>query len=121
MTATIERGFLQTDRYRYDFGPCSLAKGWAQIDTAQDASYFGQWTNPESRQVYSYIEGDQTLTTYETDAEYAEGLRELAAWTNDRGHGPCLIDAGGADCIVHQHLVAMGLSDLMHITAGERP
>ena len=36
----ITREFAPADRYVYDFGLCSYEKGWAQVDTAQDASYF---------------------------------------------------------------------------------
>ena len=36
----ITREFCPGDRYLYDFGLCSYKKGWAQVDTAQDASYF---------------------------------------------------------------------------------
>ncbi len=37
----ITREFAPADRYTYDFGLCSYENGWAQVDTAQDASYFG--------------------------------------------------------------------------------
>ena len=39
----ITREFCPGDRYVYDFGLCNHEKGWAQVDTAQDASYFGKW------------------------------------------------------------------------------
>ena len=42
----ITREFCPGDRYVYDFGLCTYEKGWAQVDTAQDASYFGTWANP---------------------------------------------------------------------------
>ena len=32
----IIRSFEPGDRYRYDFNVCSCARGWAQVDTAQD-------------------------------------------------------------------------------------
>jgi hypothetical protein len=38
--------FTPSDRYVYDFVLCTYDKGWAQIDTRQDASYYGTWTNP---------------------------------------------------------------------------
>ena len=37
----ITREFAPADRYVYDFGLCSYKNGCAQVDTAQDASYFG--------------------------------------------------------------------------------
>lgn len=30
-----------SDRYIYDFGLSSYKKGWAQVNAAQDACYFG--------------------------------------------------------------------------------
>jgi hypothetical protein len=42
----IIRRFQPGDRYRFDFDLCSCARGWAQVDTAQDASRFGTWASP---------------------------------------------------------------------------
>ena len=30
-----------SDRYEFDCGPCSYANGFAQVDTQQDAPYYG--------------------------------------------------------------------------------
>ena len=30
-----------SDRYEFDCGPCSYANGFAQVDTRQDAPYYG--------------------------------------------------------------------------------
>ena len=49
MTIKTTTNFCSTDRYVYDFSVCTYEKGWAQIDTRQDASYYGTWTNPERR------------------------------------------------------------------------
>ena len=57
----ITHEFCPGDRYTYDFGLCSFENGWAQIDTAQDASYFGTWANPTRLMIFSYCEGDTTL------------------------------------------------------------
>ncbi len=57
----IVREFAQADRYVYDFGSCSYANGFAQIDTRQDASYFGTWCSPERRMIVNYCEGDVTI------------------------------------------------------------
>lgn len=37
MTIKMVRGFKPSDRYAYDYGVCSYANGWAQLDTRQDA------------------------------------------------------------------------------------
>ena len=41
-----EKNFIEADRYLFDFYHCSTKKGYAQLDTSQDASYYGTWTNP---------------------------------------------------------------------------
>jgi hypothetical protein len=56
---TIERfnEFCPGNRYLYDFRVCTYEKGWAQIDTRQDAAYYGSWTNPVRREIFTYCEG----------------------------------------------------------------
>ena len=71
--------FAPSDRYHYDFGMCSAKNGYSQVDTHQDASYFGIWTNPHQRKIVKYMEGDVSILTAETDAEYVEELRRLEA------------------------------------------
>lgn len=56
----IIRSFEPGDRYRYDFDLCSCARGWAQVDTAQDASWFGTWASPAERTILNFAEGDVT-------------------------------------------------------------
>ena len=42
-----ETDFMENiERYHFDFGECSACNGYAQVDTSQDAPYFGIWTNP---------------------------------------------------------------------------
>jgi len=81
MTITTKRGFKPNEeRYTYDFGDCNYKSGWAQVDTTQDASYFGTWANPITRQMFSYCEGDTCLTTAETDDEFVQIVRECIEW-----------------------------------------
>lgn len=101
------------DRYKFDFKSCSYANGWAQIDTTQDASYYGTWTSPERRQIFNYCEGDTYLTTADTDAEYVEAVRETAAWNKERGYW-LGIDAGFDDRPLYARFVELGLADLLH-------
>ena len=58
-----------SDRYSFDCGPCSYANGFAQIDTRQDASYYGTWTSVASRTIVNFCEGDVTTTVCESDEE----------------------------------------------------
>lgn len=103
------------ERYTFDFNECTYAKGWAQIDTDQDASYFGQWVQPWQRKVCSYVEGDVRVIQAESDAELAEYLRDLSAWNEKMGYRPARIDAGlsrRAEFV--ERLEALGLGGMIH-------
>lgn len=106
------REFAAGDRYRYDFGLCSYANGWAQIDTAQDASYFGTWANPTKLMIFSYCEGDTTLQEAETPEEFAAALRAIDAWNVNAGYGPARIDPG-FDPDMKAAFEAVGLQDML--------
>ena len=88
-----------SDRYSFDVGLFSNANGFAQIDTKQDASYYGTWCSPAARTIVNYCQGDLTTTVCETDAELAEQLRELARWNAEAGYGPMKIDPGFNDSL----------------------
>jgi len=104
--------FAPADRYTYDFGACTYARGWAQIDTRQDASYYGTWTNPTTREIFTYCEGDTTLVRCADDTEYVAEVRAVADW--NKGAGYWLgIDPGSGDDM-RQRFVALGLGDLLH-------
>jgi hypothetical protein len=78
---TIERGFdFGGDRYKYDFEECSPARGWAQYDTDQDASYFGVWVHPETRRIFTYCEGDTIMVVCPTEESYHAELAAMAAF-----------------------------------------
>ena len=70
--------YLHRERYHYDFEKCKRSDGWRQFDTSQDAWYFGIWVNPEKRQVMTFAEGDETLETAESEAEYHKHLAKMA-------------------------------------------
>ena len=102
-----------SDRYSFDLGPCSYANGFAQIDTKQDASWFGGWCSPGARTIVNFSEGDVTTTVCDTDAEFAAQIRELARWNVEQGHGPMKIDPGHGDVLRHA-FEKLGLADLLH-------
>ena len=108
------REFLpDADRYIFDLGDCSIAKGWAQVDTDQDAWYYGTWANPTARKVCTFAEGDVTVETAETDAEFVEMLRAIKTWNDEQGHGFKGIDPGlSAEAI--EKWKSIGLGDLLH-------
>ena len=109
----ITREFAPADRYLYDFGLCSYANGWAQVDTAQDASYFGTWANPTRMLIFNYCEGDTTLKEAESSLEFATELRRIDAWNRAQGYGPARVDPG-SDPAMMAAFVAFGLVKMLH-------
>lgn len=109
----IETSFIPADRYLYDFKVCTPSKGFAQVDTGQDASYFGNWANPFDFILVSYCEGDVTKKTCKDAGEFIEQLREVKTWNEEHGHKFC-----GVDPLCHEKLeqrfIDLGLSDLFH-------
>ena len=102
-----------SDRYTFDCGPCSTANGFAQIDTRQDASYYGGWCSPTARTIVNFSEGDLTTTVCETDEEFVAQLRESARWNDEAGYGPMKIDPG-CDEGLRQAFERLGFADLLH-------
>ena len=109
----ITREFAPADRYLYDFGLCSYANGWAQVDTAQDASYFGTWANPTQLLIFNYCEGDTTLKKAESPEDFVTELREIDAWNRAQGYGLAPIDPG-YDPAMKVAFEVPGLGDMLH-------
>jgi hypothetical protein len=109
----IKRLFEDTDRYRFDFKLCTTAKGYAQIDTGQDAWYFGTWTNPFELRTVNYCEGDVTISDAETAEEYEKDIRAIKKRNLDNGHRFIGIDPGFNEGL-KEKLVELGLGDLVH-------
>jgi hypothetical protein len=112
----ITRGFeVFADRYKYDFKLCHYKDGWAQLDTAQDASYFGNWINPITLKLFSYVEGDTTLTECESEAEFAAVVREACEWHKERGYWT---ERDGIDGMCSEPIIEafkrMGLEQYLH-------
>ena len=82
MAITRTDSFIQdAERYDLDRQLC-WAKGstWAQVDTDQDAWYYGNWANPVTRSIVSFAEGDLTITRCDTDDEFKSEITRMAAW-----------------------------------------
>jgi hypothetical protein len=85
--ATLTRGHeCMADRYKYDFRLCKARDGWAQLDSRQDASYYGQWVNPLTLKLMSYCEGDTCLTECTDEDDFISALRECIRWNQDAGY-----------------------------------
>ncbi len=100
-------------RYRYDFGACSYSKGFAQVDTGQDAYYFGTWCNPVTLQIVSYCEGDVTSQQAESVSEFTEELQRIKRWNEENGHAFLGIDPGLGDDM-RRRFNELSLTDLLH-------
>jgi hypothetical protein len=108
-----QTSFVDGDRYAFDFNHCSAKRGFAQVDTGQDAWYFGTWANPTRLMVVSYCEGDLTIETAESRDEFVAAVRRIKSWNEEQGHG-----FSGIDAMCNEEIAAgfraLGLGDLLH-------
>ena len=75
-----QKTFCNSDRYIFDYDICSFKKGFAQIDTTEDASYFGNWVNFKTRELITYCEGDLTVIKCDDEKEFKEQLLKVVSW-----------------------------------------
>lgn len=106
------RSFRPTERYEFDYVKCTTANGWAQCDTAQDASYFGIWASPFELKIYTYAEGDHIEITCENEAQFIAQINEMVEFhnTNDTFKG---IDPG-FNKKLKQKFIDLGLTAYLH-------
>ena len=109
----IEKNFISADRYLFDFYFCSTKKGYAQVDTSQDASYYGIWTNPFKRTILSYCEGDTCLKTADNDDEYVKELLNKKKWNFEHGYIFKGIDPG-FNKELKEKFISLGLDELLY-------
>jgi hypothetical protein len=108
----------ETDRYTFDFGACSIANRFAQVDTSQDASYYGIWANPFSLTVVSYTEGDIVVAKAADKQEFVAELAKIKAW--DEKISSKSKERFGVDCgwkresLLRAEFVWLGLGGLLH-------
>lgn len=108
------RYFYPVGRYEFDFKLCPAIQGWAQIDTSQDASYFGAWVNPMTLRVVTYAEGDVVDRRFDFDWELVEELRSIKRWNDEMGYEMAIDPCEWEEGIVKRRLVKMGVGDLLH-------
>jgi len=108
-----EHFFESIDRYGFDFFYCTASKNFAQIDTSQDAWYYGQWCNPFDLQVVSYMEGDIYIDHAENVDEFKTELNNIKAWTIENGFEFRGIDPG-FNKKLKQRLIEIELESLLH-------
>lgn len=113
----IKRLFRPGDRYEYDFILCTVSNGFAQVDTSQDACYFGTWASPEQKIIITYAEGDVTIVKCESEEEFADEIHKLKAWNEGHGWKFYGIDCGGFSekgKQLEDEFRSLGLSDYLY-------
>ena len=102
------------DRYQYDQA-FTYDLGWVQVDSDQDASYFGTWANPGEFKIAQFVEGDLTVWSCSRE-EFVTQLREMSAFEVEMGRRPIKVDClGGPQYFpLRDAFVSLGLSDLIH-------
>jgi len=110
----IKRSFNGgAERYVYDCGECSVKNGFSQLDTSQDASYFGIWANPTTLQIVLFVEGDVTEEQADNAEEFVSAIRRLKTSYEEYGHRFFGIDPMGSKAMKEQW-EKLGLGDLLH-------
>lgn len=110
MAIKITRDSVPGDRYWYDFKVCPAERGWAQVDTSQDASYYGMWINPGKLKLFEFCEGDITSWQCDTAPELVQLMAETRDSLTRNGHRFKGIDPG-FNLQLESQLVSAGLTD----------
>lgn len=105
--------FEPSDRYYFDFEECTVSRGFAQVDTAQDASYFGNWVNPLQLEYVGYCEGDVTRIKFDTPQEFCKFMREFSEWETKHNGKPAKID-GMCSAKLITAFKNLGLAGMLH-------
>ncbi len=106
---------LGSDRYAFDYRAYTYAKGWAQVDSPADASYYGNWINPGELKLASYCEGDFSVTSCDTVKEFVGEVYCMIAFLKKMGgRGQVGIDPGTAGGAIDQQLRSQGLDRYYH-------
>ena len=108
----IETAFIDADRYHWD-DQLTAEKGYAQIDSEQDAWYYGTWCSPFERKVVTYAEGDLTTATAATDDEFVAYIRRMDEASRKAGRGSLQIDPWFSQSLLDR-FKQLGLGDLLH-------
>ena len=101
---------LDADRYQFDSGECSWSNGYAQLDTRQDAPYYGAWAHPADFVFVEYAEGDFTRIECDDAAEFVKVITEFAKRDDFKGIDP------GWNISDADPWKAIGLTDFLHDT-----
>lgn len=107
MTTAIRREYAASGN-RYEIDALLCPAGWAQLDSPEDASWYGIWAHPKHRTVVSFCEGDITRAHADTDEEFCAEVRRHHRFHQQEGG--IRIDPGNGD---RKAWEALGLADLL--------
>ena len=95
-------------RYQFDFGECSYQNGYCQLDSTEDAWYYGHWSNPDELKIVGYIEGDVYRHQFDNLEELIEWLQEFKDSGYFKGIDP------GLDPKMAHKFFNLGLNEYVH-------
>jgi hypothetical protein len=81
---TIKARGFEPHQTRYFFD--SKLKGFAQLDTAEDASYYGNWANASTLELFSFAEGDTCHTKCETVEDFRAEMLSFVEFCERQGN-----------------------------------
>ena len=92
MTITKQEiGSSADTRYIFDN---RLPSDYAQLDTSEDASWYGNWASAQRLTFISYAEGDCVITKCETVEEFKEEFKSFLSFCDRIGYEFLGIDPG---------------------------
>lgn len=76
--------FANIGRYFFDFNMDTSQ--WIQLDTEQDASYFGNWVIPALLTTVSYVEGDIYVNVAPDEEKFLQLVKDSITWQKDNDY-----------------------------------
>ena len=111
MTITKQEiGSSADTRYIFDN---RLPSDYAQLDTSEDASWYGNWASAQRLTFVSYAEGDCVVTKCETVEEFKEEFKRFREFCDRIGYEFLGIDPGWNEPSKDSWL-QIGLNEFLH-------
>lgn len=111
MTITKQEiGSSADTRYIFDN---RLPSDYAQLDTSEDASWYGNWASAQRLTFISYAEGDCVVTKCETVEEFKEEFKSFLSFCDRVGYRFLGIDPGLNEPSKDSWL-QIGLNEFLH-------
>ena len=96
------------DRYQFDWGLC---RDFAQVNTSEDAAWYGIWACPQRLIVFTFAEGDCVTVECDTATEFCAELERVRCFADRQGR--FLGVDPGSDPAKAEQWRTLGLGDLL--------